>query len=96
MADKPDAAPAAGTAARMRELLATLEPIALDIVDDSAMHAGHEGSKSGGGHYRLNIVSPQFAGKSTLARHRLVYTALAPLMQRDIHALAIAALAPGE
>jgi BolA family transcriptional regulator, general stress-responsive regulator len=84
------------TPAKMRELLSALEPIALDIVDDSAKHAGHAGAQSGGGHYRLNIVSPQFTGKNTLARHRLIYGALAPLMERDIHALAIAALAPGE
>ena len=84
------------TTARMRELLEALEPIALDIVDDSAKHAGHEGAKSGGGHYRVSIVSPQFEGKDTLARHRLVYGALAPLMPREIHALAISALAPGE
>jgi len=84
------------TPARMRELLAALEPLALDIFDDSALHAGHEGSKSGGGHYRLNIVSPRFAGENTLARHRLIYATLGPLMHRDIHALAIAALAPGE
>jgi BolA family transcriptional regulator, general stress-responsive regulator len=84
------------TASRMRELLAELEPVALEIVDDSALHAGHEGAQSGGGHFRLSIVSPRFAGKNTLLRHRLVYAALAPLMHRDIHALAIAALAPGE
>lgn len=87
---------AADTPARMRELLAPLEPIAVDIVDDSALHAGHEGAKSGGGHYRLSIVSSRFAGASTLARHRMIYAALGPLMHRDIHALAIAALAPGE
>lgn len=97
MPDRPAAKHAAGdTQARMRELLAQLEPIALDIIDDSALHAGHEGAKSGGGHYRLSIVSPRFTGENTLARHRLVYATLAPLMQRDIHALAIAALAPGE
>jgi BolA protein len=95
MTDRP--ATASGhTADRMRELLSTLEPLALDIVDDSAHHAGHEGAKSGGGHYRLSIVSPRFSGESTLARHRLIYGALEPLMQREIHALAIAALAPGE
>jgi BolA protein len=86
----------AATREKMRELLAALDPLALDIVDDSAKHAGHAGAKSGGGHYRLNIVSPQFTGKNTVSRHRLVYGALAPLMQHEIHALAIAALAPGE
>jgi BolA protein len=85
-----------GTTATMRALLASLAPTALEIGDDSALHAGHEGAKSGGGHYRLTIVSPQFAGKSTVARHRMVYGALAALMQREIHALAITARAPDE
>ena len=76
--------------------LAVLEPSRLEIVDDSFRHAGHEGAKGGGGHYSLTIVSPQFAGKNTLARHRMIYTALAPMMQAQIHALAIRAYAPGE
>lgn len=84
------------TAERMRASLAALEPLAIDIVDDSAKHAGHAGAQSGGGHYRLSIVSPQFTGKTTVARHRLVYAALGAMMQREIHALAISALAPGE
>jgi BolA family transcriptional regulator, general stress-responsive regulator len=96
MSADPQSAPPADTQDRMRTLLAALEPLALDIVDDSAKHAGHAGAKSGGGHYRLSIVSPQFTGKTTVARHRLIYGALGSMMQRDIHALAIAALAPGE
>jgi BolA family transcriptional regulator, general stress-responsive regulator len=76
--------------------LAALQPDRLEIADDSALHAGHEGAKSGGGHFRLTIVSPQFAGKNTLARHRMIYAALGPLMQAQIHALAIRAYAPGE
>jgi BolA protein len=76
--------------------LAALQPDHLEIADDSALHAGHEGAKSGGGHFRLTIVSPQFAGKNTLARHRMIYAALGPMMQAQIHALAIRAYAPGE
>jgi len=76
--------------------LAALEPIRVEVVDDSFKHAGHEGAKGGGGHYSLTIVSPQFAGKSTVARHRMIYAALAPMMQAQIHALAIRAYAPGE
>ena len=76
--------------------LAALQPSRLELSDDSALHAGHEGAKGGGGHYSLTIVSPQFSGKSTLARHRLVYAALGPMMQQQIHALAIRAYAPGE
>lgn len=60
------------------------------------MHAGHAGAASGGGHYRAHIVAAVFAGKSRLARHRLVYDCLDDLMQADIHALAIIALAPSE
>jgi BolA protein len=83
-------------AVAIRERLAALEPEALELADESALHAGHEGARSGGGHFRLTIVSPRFRGQSTLARHRLVYAALGELMRRDIHALAIRALAPEE
>lgn len=77
-------------------LRAALAPESIDVADESAAHAGHEGAKSGGGHYALTIVSPRFAGQSALARHRLVYQALGELMQRDIHALKITALTPDE
>ena len=84
------------TIAQMRERLAALEPQLVDIVDDSAQHAGHAGARSGGGHFRLTIVSPQFGGKATMARHRLVYHALGSLMQHEIHALSITAKTPEE
>jgi len=80
----------------IRDRLAALEPEAIEVVDESALHAGHEGAKSGGGHFRLTIVSPRFRGLGTLARHRLVYAALGPLMRREIHALSIRAIAPEE
>jgi BolA protein len=80
----------------MRDRLAALDPVDVDLADESALHAGHEGAKGGGGHFRLKIVSPRFANQSTVARHRLVYAALGPLMQREIHALAIKALTPEE
>jgi len=80
----------------IEQRLAALEPSRLELIDDSALHAGHEGAKSGGGHYRLTIVSPQFAGKNTVARHRMIYGALGPMMQQQIHALAIRAYAPDE
>ncbi|MCX7891413.1 MAG: BolA family transcriptional regulator [Burkholderiales bacterium] len=79
----------------IRERLAALEPESLALEDESAAHAGHEGAR-GGGHFRLTIVSPRFTGKARVERHRLVYGALGPLMQREIHALAIEALAPDE
>ncbi|MFA5914681.1 MAG: BolA family protein [Burkholderiales bacterium] len=80
----------------IEQKLAVLQPSRLEITDDSFRHAGHEGAKGGGGHYSLTILSPQFAGKSTVARHRLIYAALGPMMQQQIHALAIRAYAPGE
>ncbi len=84
-------------AARIRERLAALEPLALELVDESAQHEGHAGWRHGGNtHWRLTIVSPRFAGKPTVARHRMVYQALGELMQDPIHALAITARAPEE
>jgi len=80
----------------IRERLAALDPVSIELDDESALHAGHEGAKGGGGHFRLTIVSPRFRNVSTVARHRLVYAALGPLMRCDIHALAISALAPEE
>lgn len=79
----------------MRAKLAALDPLRVDIADDSAKHAGHAGA-SGGGHYRLVIVSPRFAGCATMQRHRLIYEALGPMMRGEIHALSIKALAPEE
>ncbi len=80
----------------MRERLAALDPVAIEIADDSAKHAGHAGARNGGGHYRLAIVSPRFAGCRTMERHRLVYDALGPLMKQEIHALSIIAKTPDE
>ena len=85
-----------GTVERMRTRLAALGPLDLHIEDDSARHAGHAGAASGGGHYNLRMTSALFEGKTRLERHRLVYDALADLMQREIHALAMVLLAPDE
>lgn len=81
---------------RIREALAALQPVTLDVIDDSHKHAGHEGGRDGRGHFTVRIVSPVFAGKAPLARHRAIYAALGEMMQTDIHALAIEAKAPGE
>lgn len=81
---------------QMNSLLATLQPTKIEIVDDSHKHAGHVGARGGGGHYRLLIVSPQFASMPTLTRHRMVYSALGDMMKHEIHALAIAAYTPEE
>lgn len=80
---------------QIRARLAVLDPLRIEIDDDSARHAGHAGAGSGG-HYRLTIVSPRFSGKSTLERHRMIYSALHELMQHGIHALNIRAYAPDE
>lgn len=86
----------AGRIERMRERLSSLAPTEIEIADESHLHAGHAGARSGRGHYALRIRSPAFAGKLPLQRHRLVYAALGDMMQTDIHALSIKALAPGE
>jgi BolA protein len=84
-------------AVKIRERLAALEPTRLDLVDESAQHAGHAGAAPGGQtHWRLSIVSPRFAGQPTVARHRMIYQALDGLMQNPIHALAITARSPEE
>jgi BolA protein len=81
---------------RIERSLAALAPESLEVVDESAAHAGHAGAQSGGGHYRLVIVARAFQGKPAQLRHRMVYEALGPMMKREIHALAIKAYAPGE
>ena len=81
----------------LRERLAALAPVSLEVTDDSAAHAGHAGAAPGGNtHWTVAIVSSAFDGKPTLARHRMVYAALAELMNNPIHALQIRARAPGE
>ena len=84
------------TVDRILTKLAALEPLSIDVRDDSALHAGHAGAASGGGHYQLRLISPRFTGHSKIERHRLVYDLLGDLMQREIHALAMNLLAPDE
>jgi BolA protein len=81
---------------KMEQHLAALQPESLEITDESGQHIGHEGARSGGGHYHLLIVSPRFAGMPAQQRHRLIYQALGPMMKTEIHALAIRAYAPDE
>lgn len=77
-------------------LTAKLAPLECQLDDDSASHAGHAGAASGGGHYNLRIVSLQFEGLKLVTRHRLVYDSVHDMMHKEIHALAITALAPSE
>jgi BolA protein len=82
---------------RIRQALdAALSPSVLEVGDDSHLHAGHPGAASGGGHYRVKIVSERFEGLRLVMRHRLVYDAVHGMMHTDIHALAITAVAPSE
>lgn len=75
--------------------LATLNPISLEIQDDSAQHVGHKGN-TGGGHFSLKIVSSQFSQKSQIMRHRLIYQALTDLIPQQIHAISILAISPDD
>ena len=82
---------------RIRLLLKlAFEPESLQVEDDGHKHVGHEGAKSGLGHFSVSIVSSHFNGMKMLARHRAVYTALDDMMKTDIHALAIEAVASDE
>lgn len=78
-----------------KRLAAAFTPEALDVIDDSAKHAGHAGARPGGQtHYTVHITSTAFAGMSRVARHRAVYAALDGLFEQGLHALAIEANAP--
>ncbi len=88
------------TESRVQQIRAALQsdlsPEALEIEDESHLHAGHAGARDGRGHFRVTIVTEEFAGLSRIQRHRRVYAALGNLMQSDIHALTIQAFTPEE
>lgn len=77
-------------------LTSTFKPNLIEILDNSAAHAGHSGARNGGGHYHLTIVSEAFEGKPLVQRHQLIYNALGDIMKQQIHALGINALSPSE
>ena len=78
-------------------LTAALDPVLLDIVDESHLHAGHAGAREGGGtHYRVRVVSAKFDRRSRVERHRLVYDLLTAEFSDGLHALALVAKAPDE
>jgi len=79
-----------------QKLKEALNPDLIEIIDQSAAHAGHAGVQKGGGHYYVTIVANVFEGKSLVQRHQLIYQALNDLMKEDIHALGINALTPSE
>ena len=78
------------------KLTNALNPDLLDIIDQSAQHAGHEGAASGGGHYTIHIVSDKFEGKSLIQRHRMIYDVMGDDMEHEIHALSIKSQTPEE
>lgn len=79
------------------QLTAALDPISLDVVDESDRHAGHAGAREGGGtHYRVSVVSARFERKSRVERHQLVYSLLTAEFADGLHALALVAKAPGD
>ncbi|MBP9714279.1 MAG: BolA family transcriptional regulator [Sterolibacterium sp.] len=80
----------------IRARMAVLEPLSLEIFDDSHQHHGHAGFMNDGSHFRMQIVSTQFEGKNTVARHRMIYAALGELMKEAIHAMNIEAKTPAE
>jgi BolA protein len=81
----------------MRARLARLEPQRLELIDDSARHAGHAGARpEGESHFRLLIVAEAFTGRSRIERQLLVYDAVGDLLRTDVHALSITALTPAE
>jgi BolA protein len=89
--------PAPVTTAIRARLAASLSPIRIGLIDDSARHAGHAGARpEGQSHFRVTVVAAAFAGLTRLERQRLVYRALGELMVSDIHALSVRALTPEE
>lgn len=85
------------TANTIRQLLNdAFHPELLEIVDNSAAHAGHAGARNGSGHYHVTIVAEAFEGKSLVQRHQLIYKTLGDMMKHQIHALGINALSPSE
>ena len=74
-------------------LIAVFAPTELEVIDESHKHKGHPGARDGRGHFRVKIVSPSFAGRKPIERHRMVYAALGALMKTDIHALSVDAVA---
>jgi len=90
-------AAASGARGRIEAILRRrFAPLRLEIGDDSARHSGHAGAAAGGGHFQVTIVSAAFEGKPLLDRHRMVNDALGEMIGREIHALGLRTLAPGE
>jgi len=88
---------AAARAARIREILErAFTPSEIEVTDESHLHVGHAGAASGKGHFSVTIVANAFAEHTAIDRHRMIYSALSDMMDKDIHALRIKALTPRE
>ena len=96
MSPQPAHGSSVDLAGLLRARLSTFAPSALDIRDDGAQHVGHPGAAGGAGHFSVTIVSEHFLGMPRLARHRAVLDSVGDLIPYPVHALAIAAYAPGE
>jgi BolA protein len=79
-----------------KELRERLAAIHVDVIDESHLHAGHVGSRDGGGHFRAVVVSTRFEGRTPVQRQRLVYEALGDAMGSEIHALSMRTLTPAQ
>ncbi len=92
-----DASDTGPVASEMHRRLQSLKPTTVELVDDSEKHRGHGGhNPAGESHFSLTIEAPAFAGKSRIERQRMVHKALGDLLDQRVHALSIAARAPGE
>ncbi len=80
----------------LRERLQVLDPVQLDIEDESHLHAGHAGSQGGASHFRATIVAESFSNQPMIAQHRLVYDLLRDLIPYPVHALALKTRAPSK
>lgn len=74
-------------------LIAVFSPTELEVIDESHKHKGHPGARDGRGHFRVKIVSPRFAGRKRIERHRMVFAALDSMLETEIHALSVHAAA---
>jgi BolA protein len=81
----------------LRRLNSTLQPVSIELVDESEQHLGHGGyNPAGESHFSLRLESAAFAGTTRVERQRMIYAALGDLMKERVHALSIRAIAPGE
>lgn len=85
------------TPAKIERILGErLQPLHIELRDDSARHVGHAGASSGGGHFHVTVVSAAFQGASRQEQHRMVYAALGEMIPGEIHALGLTTLTPAE